>query len=83
MSGVQGRCMRCKVNRGMTAPSGRIAANNKPYLTGSCAKCGCKMSRFVSQKEMHGGFLSGFFKMIGLGLTLPGTQTRGSGKKRS
>ena len=58
-------CLSCKKNTNDINPIGKLAKNNRPYITAKCNICKKMKSKFVSVKDIKGnGFLSNIFKNI-------------------
>ena len=58
-------CLSCKKRTNDINTIGKIASNNKPYITAKCNICKKMKSKFVSVKDIEGnGFLSNIFKNI-------------------
>ena len=58
-------CLSCKKHTNDINPVGKLASNNKAYISAKCNICKKMKSKFVSVKEIQGdGFLSNIFKNI-------------------
>ena len=58
-------CLSCKIHTNDINPIGKLAKNNKPYISAKCNICKKLKSKFVSIKEIReDGFLSNIFKNI-------------------
>ena len=55
----------CKKHTSDINPIGKLAKNNKPYISSKCNICKKSNSKFVSIHDIKGsGFLSNIFKNI-------------------
>ena len=58
-------CLSCRKNTNDINPIGKLAKNNKPYISAKCNICKKMKSKFVSINQIKGdGFLSSTFKNI-------------------
>ena len=44
-------CVRCRHEEEIENVKRHVAKNGQPYISGTCRKCDCKMTRFVSKQK--------------------------------
>lgn len=45
---MQGYCVKCKKKQDMNGVKEKKAKNGRWMASGTCSKCGCKMTKFLS-----------------------------------